>query len=110
MKRIPQLIIDTDMSADDLMAILYLLSHKECELLAITVAGTGICHTRQGAQNALRLLSLAGKEAQGIPVASGDEEPLDGFHSFPEAWRGRLMVSMGRNFPTAQHNRSLCPR
>ena len=87
MKRIPQLIIDTDMSSDDLMAILYLLSRKECEVLAITVAGTGICHARQGAQNALRMLSLAGKETQGIPVAVGDEEPLDGFHSFPEPWR-----------------------
>ena len=101
MKRIPQLIIDTDMSFDDLMAILYLLSRKECELLAITVSGTGICHARQGATNALHLLSLAGKEAQGIPVALGDEQPLDGFHSFPEPSREAADGLYGAQLPSS---------
>ncbi len=83
----PQLIIDTDMSTDDVMAILYLLNRPDIEIIGISVAGTGVCHRLQGVKNALRLLNLAGKGAAGIPVVRGDEQPTDGFHAFPEPWR-----------------------
>ena len=48
MVTIPRLIIDTDMSTDDLMAILYLLNRPDIEIIGITVAGTGVCHRIPG--------------------------------------------------------------
>ena len=87
MEGTPKLIIDTDMSIDDMMVILYLLNRQDIDISGISVVGTGVCHCTQGAQNALRLLRLAGKETAGIPVACGEEQPVDGFHSFPDAWR-----------------------
>jgi pyrimidine-specific ribonucleoside hydrolase len=78
-------IIDTDMGADDWMAILYLLQHRQVETLAITVTGTGIAHCDPGTQNAMNLLALTGEPD--IPVACGRETPLQGDHAFPDEWR-----------------------
>ena len=78
-------IIDTDMAADDWMAILYLLQHPGVEVIAITVTGAGEAHCEPGMRNALDLIALAGEE--GIPVACGRETPLEGDHTFPDSWR-----------------------
>ena len=99
MNSTPQLIIDTDMSLDDMMAILYLLNRQDIEIIGITVAGSGVCHGLQGAKNALTLLHLAGKGAAGIPVVRGDEQPMDGFHSFPEPWRASADMLYGASLP-----------
>lgn len=95
------LIIDTDMSFDDLMAILYLMNRQDIEIIAITVTGAGVCHGLPGAENALRLLDLAGKGDAGIPVACGDEQPLDGFHSYPEPWRVAADTLYGAQLPNS---------
>ena len=99
MNTVPQLIIDTDMSFDDLMAILYLLNRQDIEIIGITVTGAGVCHRIQGARNVLQLLRLAGKETKGIPVACGDEQPTDGFHSYPEPWREAADRLYGAQLP-----------
>ena len=41
-------VIDTDMAADDWLAILYLLKRPEVEVVAVTVTGTGEAHCAPG--------------------------------------------------------------
>ncbi len=74
-------IIDTDMGADDIMAILYLLQRPDARVQAITVSGTGLTHCTPGTRNALALLARVG--AHDIPVACGRERPLQGNAQFP---------------------------
>lgn len=81
-------IIDTDMALDDWMAILYLLRQPKISVEAITIAATGEAHANKGAQNAMRLLTLA--EYNPIPVAAGSEKPLRGGHVFP--WPIRFVM------------------
>jgi len=45
-------IVDVDMGLDDMLAILYLTSHPNVDVRAITVAGTGLAHCDAGVSNA----------------------------------------------------------
>lgn len=96
-------IIDTDLSFDDYVAILFLLQHPAIEVRAITVAN-GVAHIRPGVNNVQRLLSLVGR--QDIPVAAGFEGPLARQRSFPAGWR--LLFDYGPlfAFPPALGNGS----
>ena len=78
-------VIDTDMAADDWLAILYLLQRRDIAVQAITVSGTGEAHCGPGVAHARGLLALVGYPA--IPVSCGRETPLQGDHAFPAAWR-----------------------
>lgn len=78
-------LIDSDMGADSVMAILYLLQVEEVDVKAITIAGNGLAHCQPGMRTALGLLSLTGNEH--IPVACGREEPLKGENTFPHILR-----------------------
>ena len=51
-------VIDSEMIANDLMAILFLLSDPSFTVKAITVAGTGFADCDAGVQSALGLLAL----------------------------------------------------
>ncbi|HEX5823244.1 MAG TPA: nucleoside hydrolase, partial [Candidatus Limnocylindrales bacterium] len=64
-------VIDTDMAADDWLAILLLLGRPDVDVRAITVTGTGEAHCAPGVRNARALVELAGKPP--IPVACGRE-------------------------------------
>jgi inosine-uridine nucleoside N-ribohydrolase len=77
-------IIDTDLSFDDYVALIYLLQHPAVDVRAITVVN-GVVHVKPGIENARRLLSLTGHTA--IPFAGGPEKPLTGQHAFPAIWR-----------------------
>ncbi len=90
-------VIDTDMAADDWLAILYLLSRSDVDVQAITVTGTGEAHCPAGTRNALNLVALAGRPD--IPVACGRETPLAGDHAFPTAWRDRADGLLGLTLP-----------
>jgi inosine-uridine nucleoside N-ribohydrolase/predicted ester cyclase len=78
-------IVDTDMATDDWFALLYLLQHPDADVLAITVTGAGEATCPIGAENALDLLTLTGDIR--VPVACGQNEPLEGEHVFPQEWR-----------------------
>jgi pyrimidine-specific ribonucleoside hydrolase len=82
--RLP-VIVDTDMASDDWFALLYLLQHPGADVLAITVTGAGEATCPIGAENALDLLTLTGDIR--VPVACGQNEPLEGSHVFPQPWR-----------------------
>jgi len=90
-------VIDTDMAADDWLAILYLLNQPDVSIKAITVTGAGEAHCEPGVQHALGLIALAGRS--GIPVACGRETPLQGDHAFPTAWREGVDNLQGLTLP-----------
>ncbi len=91
------IVIDTDMAADDWLAILYLLGRSDVDVQAITVTGTGEAHCSAGTRNALNLVALAGRPE--IPVACGREAPLEGDHAFPAEWRERVDDLLGLTLP-----------
>jgi len=91
--------ITTDMSSDDPVAILYLLSHPEVQVLGIGSAD-GVAHVEPGARNVLRLLAVVGQED--IPVAVGRAESLEGDHSFPGLWRSGADRPYGSFIPEAK--------
>ena len=90
-------IIDTDMAADDWIAILYTLKRTDVEVKAISVSGTGEAHCEMGIRNARRLLKLVNQES--IPVACGRTTPLKGGHVFPDSWRQYVDGFAGLSLP-----------
>ena len=97
-------IIDTDMGRDDWLALLLMLGHADADVLAISVMGNGTGRCPQSAMSALAIVALARPGDEAIPVACGDDFPLDGFHAIPPAWRDAADVSMfdGLPEPTAR--------
>ena len=89
-------IIDTDAGSDDLMAIAFLLSHRDVRIEAITIAN-GLAHVGAGASNVVRLLDLAGHRE--IPVYIGSERPLRGNAEFPAEWRRNADLLPGVQLP-----------
>ncbi len=90
-------VIDTDVSLDSVMAILYLLQRPELAVKAITVAGTGAAHCGPGTAHVAGLVALA--EAGDIPVACGRETPLAGSNTMPFAIREMADGDMGIRWP-----------
>lgn len=71
-----KILIDGDPGVDDSIAILHALRRPDVRVLGITT-GFGNTSAAQGAENALRLVSLA-KPPYEVPVAVGAEHPLVG--------------------------------
>lgn len=80
-------IFDNDMAIDDWAALLYLAHQPEIDILAVTVSASGESHCEPGLKNTQALLDLPGNIPADIPVACGDDYPLDGYFVFPDAWR-----------------------
>ncbi|HXQ32988.1 MAG TPA: hypothetical protein VN843_03080, partial [Anaerolineales bacterium] len=53
-------IFDTDMAHEDMFAALFLLSHPNVDVKAITVSGTGEAHCAPGVAHALGLVKISG--------------------------------------------------
>ena len=94
-ERIP-IFIATDMSADDVVAVLYLLRQPDVDVLGIG-SSNGVAHVEPAAANVLRLLALVGR--QDIPVAVGSDSPLEGDHAFPSPWRKEADRLFGLSVP-----------
>lgn len=80
------LIIDTDPGTDDSMAILFALNSPDVDVKGITVV-PGNVTAQQGLDNALRLVSLAGR--CDVPVAHGAQHPLNQKLITAEYWHGK---------------------
>ena len=74
-------IVDTDMGADDVMALLYLLRDPTVSVRAVVISGTGLAHASNGAQVASDLMGALG--AGEIPLATGSTAPMEGSRAFP---------------------------
>ena len=79
------ILIDTDMSSDDTMALLFLLREPSLDVLAVTVVGTGLVHCGAGLQAVTKIFATLGIDD--VPVSCGRGEPLAGTHAFPAEWR-----------------------
>ncbi len=90
-------IFDTDMAHEDMISALFLLSHPNVDLKAITVAATGEAHCGPGVVNALGLVKVSRHEE--IPVTCGREMPLAGNHEFPAEWRQSADNAYGVSIP-----------
>ncbi|MCZ2120773.1 MAG: nucleoside hydrolase [Anaerolineales bacterium] len=77
------ILIDTDLSFDDYVALIYLLECPEAEIRAIIVSD-GVVHIQPGLENCARLLALAGKP--NIPIGRG-APLLSNQNDFPPFWR-----------------------
>ncbi len=91
-------IVDTDMSSDDIMALTYLLEKPGLSVLAITVEGTGVADGLSGSQNVSRLVRALGIRRH-IPIAYGPAQPLAGQAAFPSAWRATADRMYGLKIP-----------
>lgn len=95
--RLP-VVIDTDMSVEGAMSILYLLARPDVRVEAITVSGTGLVTCRKGVDQALGLAALGG--APDIPVACGPAETLGGDNAFPSNFRSAANSLGGIRLPS----------
>ena len=91
------LLVDTDVAADDLVALAFLVASPQVDVRAITVSGTGEAHCAGGVDVVLRLLERL--KAPPIEVACGRETPLAGDHAFPDEWRTRADAGSGIALP-----------
>jgi inosine-uridine nucleoside N-ribohydrolase len=93
--------IDTDLGADDILAVLYLLGRPEVDVVAVTVVGDGLVHCPTGAANARAILAAAGRGS--IPVACGAQTPIAPAVAFPDPWRAQAdeLYGMARQWPAA---------
>src|SRR5271166_3860776 len=81
-----RVIIDTDPGVDDAMAILLALNSPELKVEALTVV-PGNVEAWQGLENALQLVSLAGR--CDLPVAGGAQHPLNQKLITAQFWHGK---------------------
>jgi purine nucleosidase len=81
-----RVIIDTDPGTDDAMAILLALNSPELRVEALTVV-PGNVDGRQGLENALKIVSLAGR--CDVTVAGGAQHPLNQKLITAQYWHGK---------------------
>ena len=98
-------VVDTDLAADDIVALTYLLSNPAVDVLAVTVAGTGEVTCPRGADVANGLLSTLGHDD--VPVACGQSAPLSGDRVFPEEWRTAADNAYGLPLPVVEPSTEL---
>ncbi len=83
-----KMFIDCDPGVDDSIALLFALYRTDVEIVGISTS-VGNVSAAQGAENALRVLKLAGFEGR-IPVCAGAEKPLFGeCEDFPDFIHGK---------------------
>lgn len=81
-----RVIIDTDPGTDDAMAIMLALNSPEFRVEALTVV-PGNVDARQGLENALKIVSLAGR--CDVAVAGGAQHPLNQKLITAQFWHGK---------------------
>lgn len=91
-------IIDTDMGWDDVVAILLLMKNPNIRICGITVTGCGETHLDDGVAIAQGLLALANIQA---PVCCGADIPSMYNHKFPDSFREMMddVCGLRKNLP-----------
>ena len=78
-------VLDYSPTHSDVGALLYLASHPDVDLLAVTLPGTGEADCVPGTRNTRQLLAVA--DLPDVPVGCGRDEPLKGHRDWPDEWR-----------------------
>ena len=86
-------IVDTDLGADDLAALAFLLRHPGVDVRAVTIAATGLVGCGSGPAVLGGLVSAL--EVAAPPVACGRSVAGPGAHPFPSAWRAAAAKGSG---------------
>lgn len=86
-------VVDTDLGADDLLALAFLLRHPDVDVRALTIPTTGLVGCRAG----LGILGALFAElpADPVPVACGHDEAGPGARAFPASWRSAAEAGSG---------------
>jgi len=93
------IVIDTDLGADDVMALAWLVNEATLDIRAITVTGTGLASCATGVGN-LRTLLLA-MDASGPEVGCGSDVPVADGTPFPADWGAGADALHGLALPPA---------
>ena len=96
----PPVVIDTDVAAEGIMSVLYLVGRDDLDIRAVTVSGTGLVHCEEGVEQILGLLEMV--DAPNIPVACGPDAPLEGTNAFPTSWRASADDAYGLDLATTR--------
>ena len=91
------IVVDTDLAADDILAIMVLLRDPAVDVRGIAVDGTGEVRCAAGLRNARRLVAAFGRGD--IPVACGRENPGPNGRWFPSEWRDGADAFYGVQLP-----------
>ena len=92
-----RVIVDYSPTVSDVGGLLYLLSHPDFEVVAISLPVTGEAGCELGLEVTLGLLSMI--DRQGVPVACDPREP-DEFNPWPEAFlQGQENLAFGLTTP-----------
>jgi inosine-uridine nucleoside N-ribohydrolase len=91
-------VVDTDLSSDDVLALLWLAQSPKVALRAVTVSGAGLVRCPAGARHVADLLALVGSDA---PVACGARTPLAGANEAIPDWRDAADGLFGVRLPAS---------
>jgi pyrimidine-specific ribonucleoside hydrolase len=94
-------ILDYSPTVSDVGALVFVASHPDLRLLAVTLPGTGESYCDEGVAHTRGLLELLGQGY--VPVACGPNEPITGWNAFPTSWR---VGSNEIDLPEAEPNES----
>jgi Inosine-uridine preferring nucleoside hydrolase len=89
-------VVDTDLGADDLLALAFLLRHPQVDVRAVTLAATGLVGCDRGVDLVAGL--FAALDVPPAPVACGRSERGAGGRAFPAQWRAA--AENGSGVPT----------
>ncbi|MFC7504144.1 nucleoside hydrolase [Nocardioides sp. GCM10030258] len=93
-------VVDTDLGADDLLALLVLLRDPAVDVRGIAISGTGLVQCEQGEQNLARLLAVL--DRTDVPFGCGREKPGPHGRSFPVEWRRASDAMNGVDLPEVE--------
>ena len=88
-----RVVVDTDLGADDLLALAFLLRSPDVEVRAVTIAATGLVGCDRGVDVVAGLFAALAVEP--LPVACGRATPGPGGRPFPAAWRAAAAAGSG---------------
>jgi len=91
------LVVDTDLGADDLVALALLLRHPKVRVEAVTIAATGLVGCPQALDVVADLTAALAMSAP--PVACGRAQPGPAGRAMPAEWRSR--AAQGNGLPRA---------
>jgi len=86
-------VVDTDLGADDLVALGFLLRHPGVHVEAVTIAATGLVGCDPGVELVAAVFEQFAVPA--VPVACGRDTAVGDARSLPAAWRAAAAAGSG---------------